>query len=139
MFISLNEIHKLRTAAAATSTVHAFHHFARLKFIPRYPANTGGPKICILWLDAPEAAQIFIAGLFPLGYQQSVGYALIQAPLVQILGDGLLLTVQIKNISRSLVVQPEYRPAGFYHPFAFVCLIFNYKNNRFSMISKGTK
>lgn len=85
-----------------------------------HPADAVSPKVGVPRLDAPQAAQVLVAGLFPLGDQIPVGDLLLQAVLVQLAADCFPPVEQIVNVARLLVVDLEDGPQRLRDAFALV-------------------
>ncbi len=111
--------------AAVTSTVDTLDLLTWFKLILRYPTYTETSKVSILWLDTPKTAKILISRLLPFGYQQSVSDLFIQAPFIKLPGYRLVLVVQVKDVPRLLMVNPEDGPTCLNNPLTLMCLIFN--------------
>lgn len=58
----------------------------------------------------PRYTYLLIPGLLPLRDQHGVRVAVLQQPVVQLLGDGLLLVVQLVHVPAALVGDLEDRP-----------------------------
>ena len=95
---------------AVTATVHALDHAALLELGLGHSAHTIGAKVGITRLYAPQTAQVLVALLLPLGNEVSVGDLLRNAVVVELLGDGLALVVQIVDVARLLMMNLEYGP-----------------------------
>jgi hypothetical protein len=91
-------------STTTTTAVRTFYDLARFEFILRDPADTGGPEIRVFWLYATQAAKILIPRLLPLGDQKAISNTLIQPPLIELPGDGLVDTVKLVDVSRFLVM-----------------------------------
>lgn len=80
-----------------------------LQLVPGHAADAGGLEVGLLGLDAAQAAEVLVALLLPLGDQVGVGLAVLEAPVVQRLGD-LVVVVQVPDVARPLVRDLEDGP-----------------------------
>lgn len=67
--------------------MYALYHPTFLQLRLRYPANAIRPEVGVPGLNTPQAAQVFVAGLFPFGYQVSIGNLLLETIFVQLPAD----------------------------------------------------
>ena len=66
-----------------------------------HTADTSAVEIGLLRLNAPQTAQLLIALLLPLRNQVAISVAVLEKPIVELLGDGFLLVVEIIDVSRA--------------------------------------
>ena len=109
-----------------TSTMNTLDDFSLLELSLGHTAHTIRSEIGVTRLNAPQAAQILISGLFPLGDEISIGYLLVDAIVVELLGNGLAFIVQIVDVPRLLMVNLEYGPENLSLAFAFVWRCFGF-------------
>lgn len=100
--------------------MHTLDHFALLQFRLGHSAHTIRAEICVTRLNAPQTAQVLVAGLFPLGDEIGVGDLLVDAVVVEFARDGLALVEQVVDVARLLVVYLEDGPEHLGLAFAFV-------------------
>ena len=109
-----------RTAAAPTAD--AFNLLILFQLLPRHAADACAVEVGLLGLNAAQAAELsketiiskvvlqdlihahpathlLIALLLPLRDQHRVGVVVLEQPVVQLLADGLLLVVQVVDVS----------------------------------------
>ena len=81
--LEYNDIPTL-SRASATPAVNALDYPALLQLTLGHAADAVGGEVGVSGLDAPEAAQIFIALLLPLGDQVPVRDLLLDAEIIQL-------------------------------------------------------
>lgn len=109
-----------------TSTMNTLDDFSLFQLCLRDTTHTIRSEIGVTRLNAPQAAQILISGLFPLGDEISIGYLLVDAIVVELLGNGLAFIVQIVDVPRLLVMDLEYGPENLGLALAFVWRCFGF-------------
>ena len=62
----------------------ALHNPSLLQLALGHAADAVGREVCVAGLDAPEAAQVLVALLLPLGDQVAVSNLLLDTVLVQL-------------------------------------------------------
>lgn len=103
---------------ASTSTVYALDAGASFSAVLPlqpglgYATDTGTLEVGLLGLHAAQTAQFFVALLLPLGDQVGVGVAVLEQPVVQLLGDGLAGVVQVVDVAGAGVGDLEDGPHG---------------------------
>ena len=95
--------------------VLTLHHLPFIQILPWDPANARCPIVCILWLNASQTTQHLISLLLPLGNQLSIRDALLQAPVIELAGDGGRLVLLI-DVPRASVMDTKYWPGSLHHP-----------------------
>lgn len=66
-----------------------------------HTANACAVEVGLLGLDTSQTAQLFIALLLPFRNQIAVGVAILEKPIIELLGDGFLLVIEIIDVSRA--------------------------------------
>lgn len=87
-----------------TPTSHTLHRLVILDILSRNPTDTSSFVNVLLSLNAPQTAEILVSLLSPLGNEILIGIPLLQKICIQLFGDGLLLVIQLIDISRPLVM-----------------------------------
>jgi hypothetical protein len=75
-----------------------------------HATNAVCTEVCVASLDASQAAEVLVSGLFPFGYQVGVCYAFSQAIFVEFSGNNLASVEHVVNIAGFLVVNLEDGP-----------------------------
>lgn len=75
-----------------------------------HAADARRVEVCLLGLDAAQAAQLLVALLLPLCDEHGVGVAVLEQPVVQLPADGLLVVVELVDVAAALVGDLEDGP-----------------------------
>ena len=89
----------ITTRTTSTPTVDALHLLILLQLLSRHTTNARAVEVRLLGLDTPEAAELLVALLLPLGDEIAVRVSVLQQPVVERLGDGLFLVVEVVDVS----------------------------------------
>lgn len=102
-----------------TPTRHTLHRFIILDILPRHSANARTLMDILLALNTSQTAQVFVSLLSPLGNEITISVIFLQQVSIQLFGNGLLLVVQLVDISRSLMMNPINVPQQLVLFFSF--------------------
>ena len=94
-------IHLVIARATSAPTADALNLLVLLQLSAWHTADTSAVEIGLLRLNAPQTAQLLVALLLPLRNQVAISVAVLEKPIVQLLGDGFLLVVEIIDVSRA--------------------------------------
>jgi len=93
--------------APATNTLHIL---PLLQLRLGHPADARRVEVGLLGLHAPQAAQLLVPLLLPLGDEHRVRVAVLEQVLVQLLADGLFFVVELVDVAAALVGDLEDGP-----------------------------
>lgn len=96
--------------AAAAPAADALNVLVVLESRLWHAADAGRVEVCLVGLDAAQAAQLLVALLLPLGNEKGISVAVLEQPLVQLPADGLLLVVEFVDVAAPLVRDLEDGP-----------------------------
>ena len=98
----LSVVNRSVTARAATApAAHTLHLLILLQLLSRHTADTRRVEIRLLRLNTAQAAKLLVALLLPLGDQVPICVAVLQQPVVELLGYRFFLVVQIVDVLRA--------------------------------------
>jgi len=82
-----------------TPAMHALDYFALLELSLWHATYAIRREVCVARLYTSKTAEILVAGLLPFGYQVLVGYALVDAVVVELPANRLALVEELVNVA----------------------------------------
>lgn len=109
-----------------TPTTHTFDRLLLPQPSLGHATDARSVKVILLGLYAAQTAQLLVALLLPLGDEVRVAVAVLQQPVVEVLAYGLLVVVEVVDVTGALVRDLEDGPGALVLALAFVGGIFRW-------------
>ena len=113
----------LRLSPAPPRPLASTYHLPLGQVLAGHAADADRPELAVLRVDRHRAAEALVPGLPPLRHERSVAQLLLDAVVVDLLGDHFVPLVHVPDVARALPVDLVDRPDRLALALALVVLV----------------